>query len=102
MLGTNDIGNGRSSAQFNTDLGNIVTALEGQHIGVILSTIPPRVGSDVTAYNDAIRAMALARSLPLIDFYAEILFRRTGTSWQGTLISSDGIHPTAVNSAADP
>jgi len=102
MLGTNDIGAGRSTVQFNTDLGNVVTALESQHIGVVLSTIPPRVGSDVTAYNAAIRAMAQARSLPLIDFYAEILARRSGTSWQNTLIGGDGIHPTGANSAADP
>jgi len=102
MLGTNDIGAGRSTAQFTTDLGNVVTALENQHIGVVLSTIPPRVGSDVTAYNAAIRSMAQSRSLPLIDFYAEILSRRSGTTWQNTLIGADGIHPTSVNSAADP
>lgn len=96
MLGTNDIGNGRSTSQFTTDIGNIVTVLEGQHIGVIISTIPPRVGSDVTAYNAAIRSLAQSRSLPLIDFYAEILARRSGTSWNGTLIdSADGIHPSA-------
>jgi hypothetical protein len=103
MLGTNDIGNGRSNTQYNTDLGTIVTTLESQHIGVILSTIPPRVGFDVTAYNAAIRAMAQARSLPLIDFYAEILARRPGTTWQGTLIdSADGEHPTAVGANGDP
>jgi hypothetical protein len=102
MLGTNDIGNGRSTAQFNTDLGTIVTTLESQHIGVILSTIPPRVGSDVTAYNTAIRAMAQARSLPVIDYYAEILIRRPGPTWQNTLIGSDGIHPTFVSSEGDP
>lgn len=108
MLGTNDIGNGRSTTQFNTDLGNIVTALENEHIGVILSTIPPYIGQDVTAYNAAIRAMAQARSLPLIDFYSEILARRPGTSWQGTLIKAapDNKHPTdsdgTYNSSSDP
>lgn len=103
MLGTNDIGASRTTVQFTTDLGAIVDALESQHIGVILSTIPPRNGSDVTAYNTAIRSMAQSRSLPLIDFYAEILARQPGSSWLGTLIDgTDGIHPTATNSSGDP
>jgi hypothetical protein len=96
MLGTNDIGAGRSSTQFSADLDSIVTSLESQHIGVIISTIPPRAGSDVTAYNTAIRSMAQSRGLPLIDFYAEILARQPGTAWNGTLIdSADGVHPSA-------
>lgn len=95
MLGTNDIGAGRTTGQFTTDLGDVVAALEAQHIGVILSTIPPRVGLDVTPYNAAIRTMASTLGLPLIDFYSEILARRSGTSWQNSLIDSDGIHPSA-------
>jgi lysophospholipase L1-like esterase len=102
MLGTNDIGGGRSTSAFIADLTTIVNTLEGQHIAVILSTIPPRVGSDVTAYNAAIGSLAQSVGLPLIDFCAEILARRPGTTWQNTLISGDGIHPTVTNAAADP
>jgi hypothetical protein len=102
MLGTNDIGAGRTTAAFIADITTIVNTLEGKNIAVILSTIPPRVSADVTGYNAAIRSFAQTRGLPLIDYYAEILARRSGTSWQNTLISSDGVHPTSVNSAADP
>jgi hypothetical protein len=110
MLGTNDFTAGRTAAAFIADLQTIVTTLENQHIAVILSTIPPRWNPaspstvyDVTPYNTAIRNLAQSVGLPLIDYYAEILARRPGTSWQGTLLnSSDGIHPTAVNPSADP
>src|SRR5260370_42210609 len=40
--------------------------------------------------------VAETRTLPLIDFYREILLRRPGTTWLKTLIDSDGIHPTAT------
>jgi lysophospholipase L1-like esterase len=101
MLGTNDAANAYTGA-FDTRLASIVDALEARGIVVVLSTIPPRVGTSVTAYNDAIRAFASTRGLPLIDYYQEIVLRRTGTSWQGTLISGDGVHPTAGLSSSDP
>jgi hypothetical protein len=40
--------------------------------------------------------LARTRSLPLIDFYQEILLRGPGTTWLGTLIATDGLHPTAT------
>lgn len=95
MLGTNDIGANRPVADFNADLTSIVNTLEGRNIVVILSTIPPRTDRDVTGYNTAIRTLASTRGLPLIDYYEEILARRPGTTWQGTLIAGDGVHPTA-------
>ncbi len=102
MLGTNDAGAGRSTGAFQTDLTSIVDALEARSIVVVLSTIPPRTSTDVSPYNTVIRSFAQARGLPLIDYYAEILARQPGTSWQGTLISGDGVHPTAPASSADP
>jgi MYXO-CTERM domain-containing protein len=101
MLGTNDIGVSRSTADFTNDLTTIVNQVEAKNIAVILSTIPPRTGSDVTAYNAAIRSFAQARGLPLIDYYQEILVRRPGMTWQGTLISGDGVHPTGPGNS-DP
>ncbi|HYF48704.1 MAG TPA: PKD domain-containing protein, partial [Planctomycetota bacterium] len=109
MLGTNDMSAGRTPSQFITDLSAIVDKLEAQRIVVILSTIPPSThanGGNVPAYNTAIRNLAQARGLPLIDYYAEILARRPGTTWQNTLIDTDGVHPTGVggsfNSGSDP
>ena len=95
MLGTNDPG----SATNVMDLTTIVDKLEAQHIVPILSTIPPRDDSFSNQFNidfnAAVTKLAEERSLPLIDFYQEITLRRPGTSWIGTLISSDGVHPTA-------
>ncbi len=73
----------------------------------ILSTIPPRkpgVGADYNEvyakpFNAALRLLAQANSLPLIDYYVEILLRRPEDSWIFTLIGKvgppeDGVHPT--------
>ena len=77
----------------------------------VLSTIPPRTHPTFDAelggpYNKAIRALAERLSLPIIDFSKEILLRRPNGTWENTLISSDGIHPTGgVNGyspASDP
>jgi MYXO-CTERM domain-containing protein len=102
MLGTNDANQSRAVADFSNDLTAIVNALEGVRIVVILSTIPPMSAKDVTPYNTAIRTLAQTRGLPLIDYYLEILARRPGTTWQGTLIGADGIHPTNAAPAANP
>ena len=95
MLGTNDPGHFQNIA----DLTTIIDRLEAQHVVPILSTIPPRgdgfPNSVVSEFNAAVANLARARNLPLIDYYQEILLRRPGTSWMGTLISSDGVHPTA-------
>ena len=65
----------------------------------VLSTIPPRTDPvfDTTLgepYNEALRALAEELSLPLIDYSKEILLRRPNGSWENTLISSDGVHPS--------
>jgi len=104
MLGTNDANAGRSANAFITDLTAIVDKLEARKIVVILSTIPPMTsagGASVDAYNTAIRNLCQTRGLPLIDYHAEILARRPGTGWQNTLISSDGVHPSATGGGYD-
>jgi hypothetical protein len=99
MLGTNDPSHPDALAQ----LTAIVDKLEARQIVPILSTIPPRSdsvsSSVVLAFNAAVAELARARSLPLIDFHREILLRRPGTSWAGTLISDDGVHPTSSGEA---
>jgi GDSL-like lipase/acylhydrolase family protein len=103
MLGTNDVNwMGRTPAAFATDLTSIVNTLEAKNIVVILSTVPPmRAPKDVTPFNTEIRNFAQSRGLPLIDFYMEVLARRPGTTWDGTLIGADGIHPTATDGTYD-
>ena len=96
MLGTNDPGNPNAVA----DLTMLIDKLEAAHILPILSTVPPRhdAFSDQlnVEFNAAVTRLAQERSLPLIDFYQEILLRRPGTTWLNTLISNDGVHPTAT------
>ena len=95
MLGTNDPANPQNLPY----LTSIVDKLEALRIVPILSTIPPRSGAepDVVQLNAGIVQLAQSRALPLIDFYQEVLLRRPGTTWFGTLISSDGVHPTGDN-----
>jgi uncharacterized protein (TIGR03382 family) len=108
MLGTNDVGAGRSAAAFIADLGAIVDAFEARKTAVILSTIPPHHANDALAqqFNTQIRALARTRALPLIDFHAEILARRPGSSWNGTLLGLNDVHPSAsgggFSSNSDP
>jgi PKD repeat protein len=110
MLGTNDVSGGRTASDFRTNLEAIADTVEAQNIVVILSTIPPHYdpqkNAAVNDYNNQIRQAAQTRGLPLIDFNTEILLRRPGTSWSGTLIGLNDVHPTASNgsygSASDP
>ena len=107
LLGTNDIGGG-NTAQLTANLGSIIDKLLAAKVIPILTTLPPRVGADTTVgnFNTAIRNLAQTRAIPLIDYWAEITRRRPGTTWQNTLISSDGVHPSstggAYNSSSDP
>jgi hypothetical protein len=77
---------------------------------VILTTIPPQHGHAEKAaeFAEAARAVARELALPLVDYHAEILKRRPD-DWDGaderfaayegydvpTLISRDGVHPSA-------
>ncbi|MGH2688860.1 MAG: SGNH/GDSL hydrolase family protein, partial [Actinomycetota bacterium] len=110
MIGTNDMNAGRDVDATATNVTSIVDALEAQNVVVVLSTIPPHFdaakNANVVAYNDRLRTLAQTRGLPLIDYYAEILARRPGTSWNGTLLGLDDLHPSAsgggYSSSSDP
>jgi hypothetical protein len=95
LLGTNDIGGG-DTAGLTANLGAIVDKLVAAKIIPILTTLPPRTGSDATVanFNAAIRTLATTRKIPLIDFWTEMTRRRPGTTWQNTLMGSDGLHPS--------
>ncbi len=108
MLGTNDATSFRPAGDFLADLSAIIDALEARSIVAILSTIPPHPQARALAasYNTGIRALARSRALPLIDLEAEILERRPGESWNGTLLVTNDVHLSgaagAFNSASDP
>lgn len=96
MLGTNDCSAGRPVKDFAADMSKITDLLVANGTIPIISTIPPHHKREDLAksYNDALRAMAKQRGLPLIDFYAEIVKRRPN-DWNGTLLGKDNVHPTA-------
>jgi lysophospholipase L1-like esterase len=97
MLGSNDAHRSRPTKDMIADLTTIIDKIMANNTMVVLSTIPPLRGrmDVVKGYNQAIRKLARKKKLPLVDFYAEILRRRPGNTWDGTLISKDGVHPTA-------
>ena len=70
--------------------------------------IPPHPGRRDLAknYNTALRELARKRAIPLIDYEQEILKRRPGDTWNGTLLQKDDVHPTAgvngVNTTSAP
>jgi lysophospholipase L1-like esterase len=96
MLGTNDVSANRTVAAYKADMEKAVDLILEHGVICILSTIPPHVGKPELAkkYNDALRELAKARELPLIDYEWEILKRRPD-DWNGTLLNKNDVHPTA-------
>jgi hypothetical protein len=107
MLGTNDVGANRKVESFQADMEKAVDAILERGVICILSTIPPHPGKPELAkqYNDALRKVARARGLPVIDFEQEILKRRPN-DWNGTLLQKNDVHPTIgmgeVNATSEP
>lgn len=103
MLGTNDANAGKSAAEYKANMAKIADAIAANGTIPILSTIPPIVGKEEAArsFNAALQELVRERKLPLIDYWGEIMKRRP-SDWKGTLISDDGVHPTANQGGADP
>lgn len=100
MVGTNDISGGRVPEGYRAGLEEVVRKCVAAHCVPILNTIPPRRGHDeaVDDANKIIRQIARERQIPLADFHAECLRVRPGNSWDGTVISHDGVHPSGGES----
>ncbi len=100
MVGTNDISGGRVPDSYRDGLEQIVRKCTLAHCVPILNTIPPRRGHDKAAKeaNEIIRDVATKQQIPLADFHAECVRRRPGNSWDGTIISRDGVHPSGGKS----
>ncbi|WP_166831939.1 GDSL-type esterase/lipase family protein [Thalassoroseus pseudoceratinae] len=96
MVGTNDIASGNVPKSYKTDLEQVVKKCLAAHCIPILNTIPPRRNREtsVREINQIIKDVAKTYQVPLVDYHAEILKRRPNGSWQDTLISKDGVHPT--------
>jgi hypothetical protein len=100
MIGTNDISGGRVPDGYGDQLEQVVRKCMDAHCVPILNTIPPRRGHDkaVDDANQLIRDLAKRRNVPLADFHAECLRLRPDNSWDGTIISKDGVHPSGGKS----
>ncbi len=96
MVGTNDISGGSVPKSYESDLEYIVEKCLAAHCVPVLNTIPPRRGHDkaVRDINEIIKRVAQTKQVPLVDFHAAIVQRRPDESWDGTLISKDGVHPS--------
>jgi GDSL-like lipase/acylhydrolase family protein len=103
MIGTNDASDGRTVADFQADVDRAVEKILAAGAVCILSTIPPHPGKMpvVKDYNEALRKLAKARQLPLIDFEQEILSRRPN-DWNGTLLVKGDAHPSAEQGGTKP
>jgi lysophospholipase L1-like esterase len=96
MGGTNDLPGNGDNARANIAL--IVQRLQTAQIDTVLCTIPPRNGAaerqrQILAYNAALRQFAAVQSLPLIDFYPQLVDAASGR-WRAGL-SDDGTHPNS-------
>jgi lysophospholipase L1-like esterase len=96
MIGTNDISAGSVPDDYRAGLKQIAKKCLACHCVPIFNTIPPRFGRDtaVEAANRIIREVARECQVPLADFHSECLRLRPGLSWQKTIISDDGVHPS--------
>ncbi len=95
MWGTNDLGP-YDVATYTSNMRQVIQQCKAFGTIPLLTTIPPRAGYvDKSAqFAQAMRDLAIEQEVPLIDYHQEILARQPGTAWQGTLISSDGVHPS--------
>ena len=98
MIGTNDITGQQRASGLCRNSSSLSWANAWMPAAFrILNTIPPRRDHDeaVGQANQQIREIAQRGQVPLVDYHAECLARRPEHTWDGTLISEDGVHPTA-------
>ena len=100
MIGTNDISGGGVPEHYRGRLEQVVRKCTAAGCVPILNTIPPRRGraEAVAEANKIIRDVALKLHVPLADFHSECIRRRPDGSWDGTIISRDGVHPSGGKS----
>ena len=100
LLGSNDLNSGQTPEAFARNLEAIVIKLLANKTIPVLFTVPPVRGKADLAlkYNDTIWKLGAQHKLPVVDYHGEILARQPG-DWDGTLISKDGVHPTAGEAA---
>lgn len=96
-IGTNDISQGRSLADFKADVQDIVGTLKTAGCGVALLTIPPRSdatkAAQISAWNAWLKSYARDAAAHLVDAHAVLADPETNT-YRAGFDSGDGIHIT--------
>lgn len=100
MYGTNDIDQATPDA-LQTNLTRILEIIEANGTVPIVSTIPDRTdasraGALALTMNERIRAIAAARHIPLMDYWAAL------QPLPGKGLDGDGIHPNVYRDGGDP
>ena len=94
-FGGNDGLRGLPLDQTRSNLDEILTALEGAHIKVLLAgiTLPPNYGPDyIRSFDELFHALAARHHVAFVPMIYKDLIHVPGT------IQQDGIHPTAKGS----
>jgi hypothetical protein len=110
MFGTNDLGQ-LGVKEYEQKTAEVVDRCLKNGTVVILTTPPPRSGllEKSRHFAEAVRRVSREKKVPLVDYHAEILKRRTD-DWDGalpkfkdvqggeyevpTLVARDGVHPS--------
>ncbi len=105
MFGTNDINSGSWNANaWKSTYHDFIQSYIDLGVIPVVSTIPPSAPhvSDgrVELANQKVLELASEMQIPYVDFYALVLHYQPD-SWANTLISSDGIHPSAGGGGID-
>jgi lysophospholipase L1-like esterase len=97
LLGSNDAGQKVPVEKYLKAMETIYGKCLARGTIPVVTTVPPRspdAAGLIGPYNAGLVSLAKKHGLPLVDYHGEILTRRPGESWQGTLISKDGVHPS--------
>ena len=98
LLGSNDAGKKVPVEKYLEAMETIYEKCLANGTIPVVTTVPPRNPDPaglIGPYNAGLVALAKKHGLPLVDYHGEMLARQPGDAWQGTLISKDGVHPTA-------
>ena len=102
LAGTNDVGQGRSFADWSADVVAIVAKIRAIGAVPVLGTIPPNNGADrrqqIGQFNTWLRSYAASQGLTVIPFYALLVDPANGSF--KSAYYSDGTHPSTAGQIA--
>jgi lysophospholipase L1-like esterase len=102
LLGSNDAGRKVPAEKYLQSMETIYEKCLANGTIPVVTTVPPRNPDPaglIEPYNAGLIALAKKHGLPMVDYHGEMLARQPGDAWLGTLISKDGVHPTAERAA---